>query len=132
GWGVLSYAWAVFLRGLVGVIFVYLFSPWPVGFAFEKKALRRLLRFGLPYQANSVLAVIKDRLMNVFLWRLVGEGGVGILGWAQKWAQMPLRLSMDPVMKVTFPTFSRLQKNPKRPKLNKRQSSRPPQRSPKE
>ena len=114
GAGVMSYAWAVFLRGLAGAILINLLSPWPIGFSFRRQSLRKLLRFGVPYQANSVLAVVKDRLMNVFLWRVIGSTGVGILGWAQKWAQLPLRLIMDPCLKVTFPTFSRLQLRPKK------------------
>ncbi len=111
GFGVVSYAWAVLLRGVAGVILIYFFSPWRIGFAFEKESLRHLLRFGVPYQANTFLAVIKDRLMNVFLWKIVGATGVGILGWAQKWAQMPLRFVMDSVMKVTFPAYARMQEN---------------------
>lgn len=109
--GVVSYAWAVLARGLVGVALIYTLSPWKMGFAFEGDSLRHLLKFGLPYQANSFLAVIKDRLMNVFLWKIIGATGVGILGWAQKWAQMPLRFVMDSVMKVTFPAYSRMQEN---------------------
>jgi O-antigen/teichoic acid export membrane protein len=109
GFGVASYAWAILVRSLVGVVLIYLFSPWQIGFAFEKKSLRRLLRFGIPFQANTFLAVIKDRLMNIFLWKLIGASGVGILGWAQKWAQMPLRFIMDSVMKVTFPAYARMQ-----------------------
>jgi len=113
GMGVVSYAWAVLARGVVGVILIYLLSPWQVGFAFEKSSLRHLLRFGVPYQANSFLAVVKDRLMNVVLWRMIGVEGVGILGWAQKWAQMPLRFVMDGVIKVTFPAYSRMQNKQK-------------------
>ena len=109
GGGVASYAWAILVRSLAGVILIYLLSPWRIGFAFEKKSLRRLLRFGVPFQANTFLAVIKDRLMNIFLWKLIGASGVGILGWAQKWAQMPLRFIMDSVMKVTFPAYARMQ-----------------------
>jgi O-antigen/teichoic acid export membrane protein len=114
GLGVLAYAWAILARGLAGVIMIYLLSPWSVGFSFQVSSLKRLLKFGVPYQANTILAVIKDRLMNVFLWKIIGASGVGILGWAQKWAQMPLRFVMDPVMKVTFPAFSRLQKERQR------------------
>ncbi|MFH1289305.1 MAG: oligosaccharide flippase family protein [Patescibacteria group bacterium] len=109
GFGVSSYAWAVLARGAAGVILIYTLSPWRVGFAFEKKSLKDLLKFGIPYQANSFLAVVKDRLMNVFLWKIIGTTGVGILGWAQKWAQMPLRFVMDAVIKVTFPAYSRMQ-----------------------
>ena len=111
GFGVLSYTLAVLARGVVGVILIYIFSPWQIGFAFEITSLRRLLKFGIPYQANTFLAVVKDRLMNVFLWKIIGAEGVGILGWAQKWAQMPLRFIMDSVMKVTFPAYSRMQED---------------------
>lgn len=111
GFGVISYAWAVLARGVAGVILIYLFSPWKIGFAFEKESLRHLLSFGVPYQANTFLAVIKDRLMNVFLWKIIGATGVGILGWAQKWAQMPLRFVMDAVIKVTFPAYARMQED---------------------
>jgi len=109
GFGVLSYAWAVFARGIVGVFLIYIICPWKIGFSFDFTSLKKLLSFGIPYQGNTFLAVIKDRLMNVFLWKIIGAEGVGILGWAQKWAQAPLRFFMDPVMKVTFPAYSRLQ-----------------------
>lgn len=111
GFGITSYAWAVLARGIAGVILIYLLSPWKIGFAFEKDSLKYLLRFGVPYQANTFLAVIKDRLMNVFLWKIIGATGVGILGWAQKWAQMPLRFVMDAVIKVTFPAYARMQED---------------------
>lgn len=111
GLGVTSYAWAVLARGVVGVILIYLLSPWKIGFAFAREPLGHLLKFGVPYQANTFLAVIKDRLMNVFLWKIIGVTGVGILGWAQKWAQMPLRFVMDSVMKVTFPAYARMQEH---------------------
>jgi O-antigen/teichoic acid export membrane protein len=104
---------AVLARGFAGLILIYIFSPWQIGFAFDKESVRRLLSFGITYQANTFLAVIKDRLMNVFLWKIIGAEGVGILGWAQKWAQMPLRFVMDSVIKVTFPAYSRMQDDPK-------------------
>jgi O-antigen/teichoic acid export membrane protein len=111
GFGVLAYALAVLARGFIGVFLIYLLSPWKIGFAFEKKAIFSLLRFGFPYQTNSFLAVVKDRLMNIFLWKIIGSSGVGILGWSQKWSQMPLRLLIDNVSKVTFPAYSRLQED---------------------
>jgi O-antigen/teichoic acid export membrane protein len=109
GFGIMSYAVAVIVRGFAGVIMINILSPWPIGFAFETTSLKHLLKFGIPYQANSFLAVVKDRLMNFVLWKIIGADGVGIMGWAQKWAQTPLRLIMDSVMKVTFPAYSRMQ-----------------------
>ncbi|MGB9706547.1 MAG: oligosaccharide flippase family protein [Microgenomates group bacterium] len=113
GFGVLSYAWAVLGRGVAGVILIYLISPWKIGLSFDFTSLKELLRFGIPYQGNSFLAVIKDRLMNVILWKIIGVEGVGILGWAQKWIQAPLRFFMDPVMRVSFPAYSRIQHDKK-------------------
>jgi O-antigen/teichoic acid export membrane protein len=109
GFGVNSWAWAVFFRSLAGVALIYLFSPWPVGVSFNFKAVSSLFRFGIPFQMNSLLAMLKDRLMNIFLWGILGSDGVGILGWSQRWAQMPLRFLMDQVIRVTFPAYSRIQ-----------------------
>lgn len=109
GRGVTSYAWAVLLRGLIGTSLIYFLAPWPIGVAFSTSSLRSLLSFGLPYQINSLMAVIKDRFVNIFLWKIIGADGVGIIGWAQNWAQLPLRFVMDNVTKVTFPAYSRLQ-----------------------
>ncbi len=109
GFGVLSFAWAVLARGVVGLVAMYCLSPWRPGFAFSKKSLKELLKFGVPYQTNTIIAVIKDDLMTVFLGRIIGIQGIGYLGWAKKWAEQPLRFFMDNVSKVAFPAFSRLQ-----------------------
>jgi len=114
GFGTNSWIGAVLARSIIGVILIYLFSPWPIGISFHFEAIRNLVRFGLPFQANSLLAVAKDRLVNIFLWGLLGSDGVGILGWAQRWAQIPLRFLMDSVIRVTFPAYSRLQDNKQR------------------
>jgi PST family polysaccharide transporter len=109
GFGIRSFTYAVLLRGIVGLIAIYILRPWLPGFAFSKKSLKKLLVFGIPYQLNTFLATIKDDGMTAFLGGILGTAGVGLLGWAQKWAYMPLRLFMDHVLKVTFPAFSRMQ-----------------------
>lgn len=112
GAGVSAYAIAVLLRGIVGTALLYRLAPWPIGFGFSRSSLKSLLSFGLPYQLNSLMAVVKDRFVNIVLWRIIGAGGVGTIGWAQSWAQLPLRFIMDNVTKVTFPAYSRMQSHP--------------------
>src|SRR3990167_302799 len=112
GRGVTSYAWAVILRGLIGTSLIYYLAPWKIGLAISGDSLRTLLSFGLPYQLNTLMAVVKDRFLNIFLWKIIGADGVGIIGWAQTWSQKPLRFIMDNVTKVTFPAYSRLQHDP--------------------
>jgi O-antigen/teichoic acid export membrane protein len=109
GFGLASFTWAVLARGVVGLVIIYLISPWRLGFAFSRQSLSRLLRFGVPFQVNTLVAVLKDDLMTVFLGKVIGPTGLGYLGWSKKWAELPLRFLMDNVTKVAFPAFSRLQ-----------------------
>lgn len=111
GYGINAYTIAVLLRGLVGLIVIYILKPWKPGMAFSIKSFKKLISFGLPYQMNTFLASLKDDGMTVFLGGILGPAGIGYLGWAQKYAYIPLRFFMDPVTKVTFPAFSRMQGN---------------------
>jgi O-antigen/teichoic acid export membrane protein len=112
GFGINAFTYAVLLRGISGLIVMYLVSPWKPGLGFSRASLSHLLKFGLPYQANTFLAVIKDDGMTIFLGKLVGAQGLGYLGWASRWANLPLRIFLDNVTKVAFPAFSRMQHHP--------------------
>lgn len=109
GLGVLSFAWASLARGVVGLIAIYLVSPWRIGLGLSFGSIKHLLNFGLPFQMNSFLAFIKDDLMTLFLGKILPLNQIGYLGWAKKWAEAPLRLIMDNIIRVTFPAFARLQ-----------------------
>lgn len=109
GYGLMSFTYAVLARGIVGFISMYIIQPWLPGLRIKKDALGKLLKYGIPYQANTFLATIKDDGMTAVLGGILGASGLGYLGWAQKWGQAPLRFFMDHVIKVTFPAFSRLQ-----------------------
>ncbi len=109
GMGVVSFAWAAIARGVVGLIAIYVVSPWQVRIGISKDALKHLLSFGTPFQINSILALVKDDLMIIFLGKMLPFSEIGYIGWAKKWAEVHLRLIMDSVIKVTFPAYSRLQ-----------------------
>jgi O-antigen/teichoic acid export membrane protein len=112
GLGVMSYVPAVLAQSLIGLVLIYIFKPWPVGLAFSKDSLKKLLKFGVPYQTNSLLAVAKDQVVNLFLWKIVGASGMGLVNWGFYYSQFPQRLVMDNATKVAFPALSRLQGHP--------------------
>lgn len=109
GFGVTSFTIAVLVRGFLGLFVTYFIQPWLPGFSFSLTSLKTILNFGIPYQVNTLLAMVKDDGMILFLGGVLGPAGIGLLGWAQKWAYSPLRFFMDQVIKVTFPAFSRIQ-----------------------
>lgn len=108
GFGVYSYAIATFIKSTVGLIVIYGYSSWPLGFAFSYTTAKKLFSFGIPFQLNSLIAMAKDRFSNLLVAGILGRESFGILSWAQKGPRIPLSF-MDAIMRVTFPTFSRLQ-----------------------
>ena len=111
GFGINSFSVAVLTRGIVGLILMYIVSPWKVGFNLDRAVSKRLLSYGIPFHLNSLLALVKDDLFTLYIGKVLSFRAVGYIGWAKKWAETPLRLIMDNIVKVTFPTYSRLQHN---------------------
>ncbi len=109
--GIASFTWAVLARGVVGLVAIYVLSPWVPRLGVYQESAKRLISFGVPFQVNSILALLKDDLLTVFLGKILPFSHVGYVGWAQKWAYVPLRFFMDNVNKVIFPAYSRLQEN---------------------
>jgi len=109
GWGISSYIVAVIARAVVGVVAIYSLVSWRPRLRLSFESIKSLLSFGVPYQLNSILAVFKDKVSLLVLAKIIGLEGVGILGWAEKWANLILRYFLDSTIKVAFPMFSRLQ-----------------------
>ncbi len=109
GFGVSSFTYAVLARGLSGLIAIYIISPWRIRLGISTNIAKKLLSFGIPFQTNSILALIKDDLLIAYVGRVLPLSQIGYIGFAQKWAFTPLRLIMDNIIRITFPSFSRLQ-----------------------
>lgn len=111
GFGVFSYAIATFIKSLIGLIYIYRLQWWEVGFGYSSSTTKKLMRYGLPFQINSLIAVAKDRMSNLLVAGIIGRESFGLLSWAQKGPRIPLSF-MDAIMKITFPTFARIQEHP--------------------
>lgn len=107
--GVISYAYAVLLRGLVGVVAMYWVQKWPIGFAWDKAVVKSFLSAALQFQASDLLAKVKDQLFYLFLGFFLPRTEFGYISWATGWSQMPYNLTVQNVIAITFPAYSRLQ-----------------------
>lgn len=111
GFGITSFTVAVIFRSIAGLIAIYMLQPWKIGLSLSRKALKTLLRFGLKFQANDLLARLKDDLFIVVLKKFLTSAEMGFLGWAKRWSMFPYQFSVQNVNAITFPTFSRLQRD---------------------
>lgn len=112
GLGILAFAHASLLRAIFGAVTIFLIAPWKVSFGISRKAAAALLGFGIPYQTNAILALLKDRLVPLLIARMIGPSGMGFVTWAQNLAFLPLEV-INIIIRVNFPTLSRLQQDPK-------------------
>lgn len=109
--GLASFSWAVIVRGISGLIIIYLLSPWMPKVGINRQSARKLVSFGIPFQLNSILALAKDDFLTIVLAKLLPLTQIGFVGWAQRYSALPLRFFMDSINKVTFPAYSRLQEH---------------------
>ncbi|KKP86996.1 MAG: Polysaccharide biosynthesis protein [Candidatus Roizmanbacteria bacterium GW2011_GWA2_35_8] len=114
GYGLNSFTYAVILRSLVGLTSIYIISPWKPAIGINAVSFRRLVSFGAPFQASSLLALVKDDLMILYLGKVLGFTGLGYIGWAKKWAEAPIRIIMDNISRILFPLFSKFQNEKER------------------
>jgi len=108
GFGIFSFTFAALGRAVVGTSLIYLIAPWRVRIGICKQSIKNLLTFGLPYQLNTLLALLKDRIVPLFVAKVVGAVGLSFITWSQAIAFLPLEV-MNIIIRVTFPAFSRLQ-----------------------
>lgn len=109
GFGINSYTVAILARSIAGVIAMYLLQQWPIGLAIDKASFKSMFGFGIKFQLNDFLARIKDDLFIVFLAWWLPAAQMGYIGWAKRWSMFPYQFSVQNVIAVTFPTYSRLQ-----------------------
>lgn len=110
GFEVWSFIFAALLRGATGVAVIYGLAPWRPAFVFRFASVSGLVRFGLPYQLNNLLAFVKEALVPLFLGTYSGAAAVGYVNWAKTVAFAPLVLS-EGFGRVSFPAFSRIQED---------------------
>jgi len=107
--GVLAYAYAVIARSVVGVIVMYFIQPWKISVKISKTSLKSMISYGFKFQMNDLLARIKDQLFFALVASYLPSRDFGFIQWSKTWSMYPYNLTVQNIMAITFPTFSRLQ-----------------------
>lgn len=109
GFGAIAYAYAIFARSVVGTISMFMIQPWAVGLHFDRTTFKNLMSFGFKFQLNDLIARVKDNVFFILIGAFLTPTEYGYMSWAKQWSMYPYNLTVQNVMAVTFPTFSRLQ-----------------------
>lgn len=109
GFGVMAYAYAILARSLIGVAVMMIIKPYKPKWLFDRQSFQGTIKFGLKFQANDFLARIKDNLFYLVVGWQLPAAQFGYISWAKNWSMYPYNLTVQNIMNITFPTFSRLQ-----------------------
>jgi len=110
GFKVWSFIIAALVKSFLGMVMMYFLSSWRPKLQFRFGAVESLVRFGLPYQCNSILGFIKDAVTPLFVGAYAGAVAVGFVNFSKNLAFAPLMLS-ETFNRVAFPSFSKIQDN---------------------
>ncbi len=108
GYGVWSLVIAVVVRSVVGAVTLNLLRPWKIGWHISRTSAHELLHFGVPYQLNSALSLLKDNITPTVIAFWFGPAAVGFVTLAENIATRPMEI-IDIVSRVMFPAYSRIQ-----------------------
>ena len=111
GFGAIAYAYAIVARSIIGVIVMWFIRSWKVGINFNLESFKDLVNFGAKFQLNDFLARVKDQLFFLLVGNFLPLKQFGYIQWGKAWSMYPYNLTVQNVMAITFPTFSRLQKH---------------------
>jgi PST family polysaccharide transporter len=101
---------AVAARG-AGLIVLCTAARWRPILRWRWADLAPVLRFGVLFQGNSLVIILRDSVVPILVTNWSGVAAVGFLNWAAAVAFLPLQV-VSIAGKVLFPALSRLQDSP--------------------
>ncbi len=114
--------WALVSEKATGILVstagLWLFHrPWQPDFNFNRQLMRGYLRFGGHLFVSENLNFLLDQFDDFWIGTFLGATALGFYSRAYEFARYPRRVLAGPLIKVFYPTFTKLQND--RQKLSK-------------
>jgi O-antigen/teichoic acid export membrane protein len=114
GFGVWSLVGQKLVSGAAGVIVLWRASDWQPGFKVSKEHYKDLFNFGVSVAGNNILKNLTQHSDDFLIGYFLGPTLLGYYTIGYKLLLIVIRLVTGIINAVAFPTFSRLQQNPKK------------------
>jgi teichuronic acid exporter len=102
---VTALVYAVIVQSLVACTLAYVVRPWRPTFEFDWSILRSIARYGFAYQGNLLIGFANNAVTPFLLGIVLGKVALGLNGFAQTLAWLPLRL-VEIFGRVGYPLYS--------------------------
>jgi len=111
GAGVWSFILGAITARLAGLAVLWAAIRWRPVLRWRWIDLVPILRFGVLFQGNALVTIVRDSVVPTFVAIWSGVAAVGFLNWAAVVALLPLQM-VSIAGKVLFPALSKLQSSP--------------------
>lgn len=112
GFGVMSLVGQSLVAAGLTTAIMWHYTRWMPSFRFASDEFRRQIRIGMSLCISTLLGMGNQRIVDLVVGHLLGPVPLGFLRVAWRGFDMLLELGMRPVVQVSFPFFSRLQREP--------------------
>ena len=111
GWGAMSLAIGRITGSLVSSVLLWRWSPIPYRFGWDRTVARKLMRFGVPLAASSIVVFGAGYADQVIVGSQLGALALGFYVLAFNLASWPLSIFSQPLRQVAPAVFSKLQQD---------------------
>lgn len=109
GWSYWSMVISGVFTGLVGLVSIWIISPWKPRFVFSGKSFKEFFSFGYKLSLASTVWVIYNELINFVIGKFYSPAQLALYNRANHLAQLPATTILDPLAGIMFPILSTIQ-----------------------
>ena len=106
--------WATLASQIVGCIMSYILHPHRPKLDFQKKKAAELFNFGKWILGSSIVVMIREQGVTMFIGKLMGMATLGFYNRAGVFSTVLFQQVSEIVWKVGYPVYSQLQLEPER------------------
>lgn len=109
GWSYWSIVLSGVFTGLLGLIIIWIVSPWKPQFIFSGKSFKEFFSFGFKLSISAGIWQVYNEIVNFIIGKFYSPAQLALYNRANHLAQLPSTMILDPLAGMMFPILSTIQ-----------------------